>query len=133
MITMNKTFLALGLTAALLSASDVFEKRTITEYTLPLQEITKIKSSEFDASSLSSKVSKFEKTSKVESSMKAQPEDILRGENILVFGANIKQDRLKAHNELLDIVLQNAKYIEGVNEKEVKFLINLLRIEEGKK
>lgn len=133
MITMNKTFLALGLTAALLSASDVFEKRTITEYTLPLQEITKIKSSEFDASSLSSKVSKFEKTSKVESSMKAQSEDILRGENILVFGANIKQDRLKAHNELLDIVLQNAKYIEGVNEKEVKFLINLLRIEEGKK
>lgn len=133
MITMNKTFLTLGLTATLLFGSDVFEKRTITEYTLPLQEINKIKSSEFDASSLSSKVSKFEKTSKVESSIKTNSEDILRGESIFVFGANIKQDRLKAHNELLDVVLQNAKYIEGIDEKEVKFLINLLKIEEGKK
>lgn len=55
--------------------------------------------------------------------------DYLKTQNLLLFRDDLNKNGISTHNELLELIKQNAKNISDIDYKKLNFLLNLLKID----
>lgn len=132
----NKKILSilLALCAAnfLFANNTVYEQETIKTYTMPLKDalnddilLSNIKSGRIKAIQSNSTGVVYRQN--------INSNDIIRTENMIIFGKNIGENQAKTHNELLQAIKINATNMPNIDIQKIDYLINLLKIEEGVK
>ena len=132
----NKKILSilLALCAAnfLFANNTVYEQETIKTYTMPLKDalnddilLSNIKSGRIKAIQSNSTGVVYRQN--------INSNDIIRTENMIIFGKNIGEIQAKTHNELLQAIKINATNMPNIDIQKIDYLINLLKIEEGVK
>lgn len=110
----------------------IYEQETIKTYTMPLKDalnddilLSNVKSGRIKAIQTDSTGVVYRQN--------INSNDIIRTDNMIIFGKNVGENQIKTHNELLQAIKINATNMPNIDIQKIDYLLNLLKIEEGTK